>query len=282
MHRVANSAFVLSAKVCNNAVGYSLHMAAPEPRIAKAGTATLYRYELTSSTMDRAKELCKTHAASDWLLITATQQASGRGTGGRTWVSPAGNTYMSICVPKDQTVLPFSRLMYLPLETGVAVAQGLSRHLPEGVSTSAVADKRVSLKWPNDVLIGEKKVSGNLIEDAGSHMVVGIGVNVAVPPEVVDGGRVAGCLGEFGCTSGDEDVALAIFHALKSSLLGPARDMVAEFSALIDWQRPVFERNPDHTRGAECIPVKLTKEGHLTVKVKETGLPKTLISEYLY
>eukprot|EP01061_Rhynchopus_euleeides_P016752 TRINITY_DN28068_c0_g1_i1.p1 TRINITY_DN28068_c0_g1~~TRINITY_DN28068_c0_g1_i1.p1 ORF type:complete len:281 (+),score=115.57 TRINITY_DN28068_c0_g1_i1:26-868(+) len=249
------------------------------------GGGTFYRYEMTSSTMDRAKELCKAHAPTEWLLVSAVQQASGRGTGGRTWVSPQGNVYISICVPKDPSVLPVDRLMFLPLETGLAVTRAVARMLPS--ATTSVLPQRntenvVSQKWPNDVLINDFKVSGNLIEDGGSHMIVGIGVNVAVAPKVADGGRPAGCLHAHGCTATDEEVGQAIFSTLRNNILAPKRDVVAEFSSTLDWHRSVFERNSDGTRGNECTPVRLTEHGHLVVTCKSTGKEKTLINEYLF
>ena len=252
------------------------------------GEDVFVRYGMTSSTMDRAKELCKQYSEDKWVLVTAVQQVSGRGTNGRTWVSPAGNSYVSICVPKSPRVLPMKRLMYLPLETGIAVVNGIKAHMPSDVVS--VLPKReapnvLSIKWPNDVLLNDLKVSGNLIEDGGSHMIVGIGVNVAAAPEVKDGGRKAGCLAPYGFTATDEVLARSIFRSLKGSLLNGAPDagmIVLRYSSMIDFKRSVHERNKDGTRGDECLPLRLTDDGRLIVRHLATKQEKTLVSEYLF
>eukprot|EP00754_Rhynchopus_humris_P006076 Rhum_TRINITY_DN12973_c0_g1::Rhum_TRINITY_DN12973_c0_g1_i1::g.55809::m.55809/K03524/birA; BirA family transcriptional regulator, biotin operon repressor / biotin-[acetyl-CoA-carboxylase] ligase len=252
------------------------------------GEDVFARYTTTSSTMDRAKELCKAYGPDKWVLVTAAQQESGRGTNGRTWVSPAGNAFISICVPKSQSVLPIARLAYLPLETGIAVVNGIKAHMPaDAVSVLPKRDNAnlLSLKWPNDVLLNDLKVSGNLIEDGGSHMIVGIGVNVAAAPEVKDGGRTAGCLAPYGFAATDEALARSIFRSLKGSLLNGAPDagmIVLRYSSMIDFKRSVHERNKDGTRGDECLPLRLTDEGHLVVRHLATKQEKTLISEYLF
>lgn len=66
----------------------------------------------------------------------------------------------------------------------------------------------MSLKWPNDVLLGGSKVAGVLIEAELPFLLVGIGVNVRNKPEVPqngpDRGRPAACLADFGADSTDE------------------------------------------------------------------------------
>ena len=70
------------------------------------------------------------------------------------------------------------------------------------------SNSRVSLKWPNDVLIGGSKVAVVLIEAELPFLLVGIGVNVRHKPDVPrqgpDRGRPATCLAEFGADSTDE------------------------------------------------------------------------------
>ncbi|MCW2614066.1 MAG: biotin--[acetyl-CoA-carboxylase] ligase [Frankiales bacterium] len=101
------------------------------------------------------------------LVVVAESQTAGRGRLDRTWVSPprAGLT-MSVLVRPD---LPADRWSWLPLLTGLAVANALSEH----------AGVEAVLKWPNDVLVDGKKVCGVLVEvpEAGAA-VLGIGLNV--------------------------------------------------------------------------------------------------------
>jgi BirA family biotin operon repressor/biotin-[acetyl-CoA-carboxylase] ligase len=105
--------------------------------------------------------------------VLAEAQRAGRGRRGRSWASPvACNLYLSLA---------------LPLPGGVAAATGLS--LVVGVAVAEALDEAlavpVQLKWPNDLLVGERKLGGILVElasgAAGDAAVVGIGVNVRQP-----------------------------------------------------------------------------------------------------
>lgn len=104
-------------------------------------------------------------------LVLAEQQTAGRGRRGRKWVSPiAQNVYYSLVLRIDGGL---RQLEGLSLVVGLAVMQCL-REL--GV-------KGAALKWPNDVLVGHKKIAGILLELVGDpadicHVVLGIGINV--------------------------------------------------------------------------------------------------------
>ena len=104
-------------------------------------------------------------------LVLSEQQTAGRGRRGRKWVSPfAQNVYYSLVL---RTEGGLRQLEGLSLVVGLAVMQAL-REL--GVQGAA-------LKWPNDVLVGQKKIAGILLELVGDpadicHVVLGIGINV--------------------------------------------------------------------------------------------------------
>jgi BirA family biotin operon repressor/biotin-[acetyl-CoA-carboxylase] ligase len=104
-------------------------------------------------------------------LVLAERQVSGRGRRGRKWVSPfAENLYYSLVLRIDGGV---RQLEGLSLVVGLAVLQALRNFGVPGAG----------LKWPNDVLVGNKKIAGILLELVGDpadvcHVVLGIGVNV--------------------------------------------------------------------------------------------------------
>lgn len=106
-------------------------------------------------------------------LYLAEYQESGKGRRGRRWVSPfASNLYMSLIWRFQQGV---AALEGLSLVVGVAVAEALQAY---GLSD-------VQLKWPNDLLVGQSKLGGILLEMQGDasgecHVVIGIGLNVAM------------------------------------------------------------------------------------------------------
>jgi BirA family transcriptional regulator, biotin operon repressor / biotin---[acetyl-CoA-carboxylase] ligase len=108
--------------------------------------------------------------AAEGTVLVAEAQTAGRGRLGRRWASPprAGLTFSVLLRPAG---VPAALLGWLPLLAGAAAVSAVS-------AVSAVAAVDATLKWPNDVLAGEKKLGGILAERAGSAVVVGIGINV--------------------------------------------------------------------------------------------------------
>ncbi|MBP5127112.1 bifunctional biotin--[acetyl-CoA-carboxylase] ligase/biotin operon repressor BirA, partial [Pseudomonas protegens] len=104
-------------------------------------------------------------------LVLAERQTVGRGRRGRKWVSPfAENIYYSLVLRMDGGL---RQLEGLSLVVGLAVMHTLREY---GIPSAG-------LKWPNDVLVGQKKVAGILLELVGDpadvcHVVLGIGINV--------------------------------------------------------------------------------------------------------
>jgi BirA family biotin operon repressor/biotin-[acetyl-CoA-carboxylase] ligase len=136
-----------------------------------------------SSTMDVAADAAQS-GAPEGLVILADEQTAGRGRRGRTWSSPPGaGLYCSIVLrpPIDEGGRIVSTLT---LAAGVAVREAIRR------ATGLALD----LKWPNDVVIGRRKVAGILAEGAAigtavQTVVLGIGLNImpaAHPVEIAD------------------------------------------------------------------------------------------------
>jgi BirA family biotin operon repressor/biotin-[acetyl-CoA-carboxylase] ligase len=132
--------------------------------------------------------------APEGALVVARAQTRGRGRAGRTWLSPAGGGLWFSVVLRPGLVHPSAGM--LPLAVGFGVAGGLRRlGLP------------AELKWPNDVLVGGRKVCGVLVEGrfSGSRLataVVGVGVNWTVPEVPERAGRVTGLEAEFSGAGG--------------------------------------------------------------------------------
>lgn len=114
-------------------------------------------------------------AAADLSVVLAESQSAARGRRGRGWLSPpAVNLYLS-CLKRFDA--GFAALSGLSLAVGVAVLRALE---DAGV-------RGVGLKWPNDVLAGNAKLAGILVELSGEYQgpcvaVVGIGLNLRMPP----------------------------------------------------------------------------------------------------
>ncbi|MCQ2741062.1 MAG: biotin--[acetyl-CoA-carboxylase] ligase [Alphaproteobacteria bacterium] len=123
-------------------------------------------YPSVSSTNDIAKNY-KTDNKEEKVLITAEEQVKGRGRRGRTWISAKGNLFMSLLF---STKVSPSDIAFV---TSLSIAQTLKK---------ADNHLNVNIKWPNDILINGKKVSGILIEVGESGIVVGIGINLVCSP----------------------------------------------------------------------------------------------------
>ncbi|NWD51127.1 bifunctional biotin--[acetyl-CoA-carboxylase] ligase/biotin operon repressor BirA [Pseudomonas gingeri] len=133
-------------------------------------TWPVHVYESIDSTNAEALRLVE-RAARVPFVVVAERQTAGRGRRGRQWVSPfAENIYYSLLLRVDGGM---RQLEGLSLVVGLAVLHAL-REL--GIPGAG-------LKWPNDVLVGNKKIAGILLELVGDpadvcHVVLGIGINV--------------------------------------------------------------------------------------------------------
>ena len=102
-------------------------------------------------------------------VLVADHQSTGRGRFDRRWEAPPG-TSVAISVLLRPGAVPLERWLWLPLVTGVAVAEGLR----------AVAGVDAAVKWPNDVLINDRKVCGVLSERVDDAAVIGMGINTTL------------------------------------------------------------------------------------------------------
>jgi BirA family biotin operon repressor/biotin-[acetyl-CoA-carboxylase] ligase len=134
---------------------------------------TVHAYDELPSTNDLAKELAEDGAAHGEIVV-AEAQTAGHGRLGRPWASPPGkNLYVSVVLRPD---LPLQRAPEITLLTSVALCE---------IVREAGVD--ASIKWPNDVLAGGKKLAGILTEmaadpDRVQWVVVGVGVNLNAEP----------------------------------------------------------------------------------------------------
>jgi len=121
-------------------------------------------FEQTDSTNTQAKVRMEASALAEGSVFISAAQTQGKGTDGNVWESGCNNLSLSIVFDNDAKVNTL-----FPLYPAVALAQVLR--------VKYNIDAHV--KWPNDVLVGTKKIAGILCEGvAGRYMIVGIGINV--------------------------------------------------------------------------------------------------------
>lgn len=174
---------------------------------------TLTWLETTESTnADMLALIAKGEAQEgDW--VVAERQTSGRGRLGRRWESPSGN----LCATTVVSLRPGD-----PPATTLAFVAGFALWGSSHVSCA-------ELKWPNDLMVGGRKLAGILLERRSDFVVIGFGLNVACAPEV--GGRATARVHDFA----EEDVTwLTIFDCLQTQFA----------DALAKWRELGF----DHTR----------------------------------
>lgn len=134
----------------------------------------LHFYEEVESTNDTAKKFVEIDAMEGTVII-ASHQTAGRSRKRSDWVSPEGGIYMTMILRPDVTLFEASKLTIV---TGVAIAKTLYDEF----------NVNVGIKWPNDLLIGNKKVCGILTEavtekDKLKAVLIGIGIDVNVKEE---------------------------------------------------------------------------------------------------
>ncbi len=132
----------------------------------------IHRYFEVSSTLDVLHELAG-RGAPHGTVVVAGEQREGRGTRGRTWYSPPGGLWYSILYRR----VAESALEQLSLRIGLGAVRAVE---------SVAGGVRLGLKWPNDLMLGERKLGGILGEARwqGARLawvVVGIGINVQNP-----------------------------------------------------------------------------------------------------
>ena len=163
--------------------------------------------EAVDSTMNEAQRRAADLSGPCWIM--SHRQTAGRGRRGREWVAPEGNFAATLIMRPAGTP---SEAALRSFVAAVALHQALSSYVPEA---------RLSLKWPNDMLLDGGKIAGILLESAGrgntiEWLAIGIGVNlVAAPPTdriEADALRPVSVLGQGAEPPRQEDLLTVLAH----------------------------------------------------------------------
>ena len=181
----------------------------------------------TGSTNADVAALART-GAPEGTARTTDHQLAGRGRLARSWTSPPG-AGIAVSVLLRPTAVPRERWTWLPLLAGVAVARAVAR-----------AGVDATLKWPNDVLVAERKIAGILVEVVGAGapdaLVVGIGLNVTndrdeLPPGGTSLALAGGAADDRGAVLADVLGDLADTYVQWRDAEGDAADLRAAYLA---------------------------------------------------
>ena len=134
-------------------------------------------FAAAGSTMDVAHAWAA-GGAPEGALVVAARQEQGRGRLGRTWLSPEGGLYCSLILRPQR---PAAEVPQLSLVAGLAAAEAVRD----------AAGVYPSIRWPNDLLVRNRKLAGILTEARGGAVVVGLGINIAADPAQLPDGATS-------------------------------------------------------------------------------------------
>jgi BirA family transcriptional regulator, biotin operon repressor / biotin---[acetyl-CoA-carboxylase] ligase len=210
-------------------------------------------YRLTDSTNARARDLAL-GGAPDGTVVTASEQNAGRGRQGRTWSAPPGRALLMSAIVRDLT----QRDALLPLAVPVAVAEACDQF----------AGTRCGIKWPNDIWIDNRKLSGILLEGRPQEgwAVIGIGLNVGTgadefPEELRETATSLAIASET--DPGVGPVLRAVLDALERRLAEPAKKTLAAWR-----ERDVLLGRHIRWNGGEGEAAGLDEHGALVVRTE--------------
>lgn len=145
-------------------------------RHSRHSQALVLDFEEIDSTNEEAKRRITAQDAVNGLWLLAKMQSKGRGRMGREWLSPTGNLYTSLMIEAPKPVGEAAQLSFV---AALSVLETLKGILPPG--------RDIRCKWPNDILVNDRKIAGILLEAVQSParqtwLIIGIGVNLAHKP----------------------------------------------------------------------------------------------------
>jgi BirA family biotin operon repressor/biotin-[acetyl-CoA-carboxylase] ligase len=199
--------------------------------------------------------------APDGVVVVADRQTAGRGRRGRSWFSPPGASLLVSVLARPD--LPPERLHLLPWSVALAAAEACDR----------VAGFRPGLKWPNDLVVGDRKLAGVLVEVELPAVVVGIGLNVNWPPTSLDALCATAANQEAGHDVDREALLAALLQGL-GDLHGRWDDVSAAYrrSCTTLGRRVRVELGGESLAGTAA---DVTDGGHLLVEVGD-GVVRTV------
>ncbi len=218
-------------------------------------------------------------SAPEFTVVATANQTAGRGRLGREWIAPPGQTLAASVLLRPRLPagesLELSHWGWIPLIAGLALTRSIAALLPTDGT---------GLKWPNDVLVHGRKVSGILAEllPSGDGLVLGAGINLAIPAEGLPT-PTSTSLGLEGATLSGDELAdavlagwLAAFRPLYQEFLrlgGDAdgsgiREQVSEACSTLGQRVRVHLPGGDVLSGAA---IDIDRSGRLCVKRETDG-----------
>ncbi|QKX00935.1 biotin--[acetyl-CoA-carboxylase] ligase [Wolbachia endosymbiont of Dipetalonema caudispina] len=238
-----------------------------------------YSYKEVSSTNKKASDLIDKGILNETIII-ANKQTNGRGRAGKRWLSPEGNFYVSLIIDisyNSTHIIPMasSDVEYLDNKMNVNKLTELTfvTTLAVGSTLLSVIDNgSIQYKWPNDILVDGRKISGILLEKKSDSnwLIIGIGINTDHAPF-----SWATCVNSYGRSLSNMDLLRKIilnFNKLRRQWIFNGFSFIREM-----WLKKAFKMNEQISikladKLHEGIFVDIDKGGKLVLQQKKGSL----------
>jgi biotin-[acetyl-CoA-carboxylase] ligase BirA-like protein len=222
--------------------------------------------DVCDSTQDLAWKILSEDPARDFVAVRASRQTAGRGRRQRAWSSEEGNLLLTLGL----RVRRESRLHwpFVSLLAGHAAARALK--------DASSWDAACFVKWPNDLCRAEdtkiEKFGGILAELRQELLLVGVGINIGVRPEIDEHRYSAGALAAFvSKPPTPADLAHAIQDDFRANFARWSADSVAVTREIVDdlnavWMKPFFGRRSTVEALGDVQALRLLEDGRLQVR----------------
>ena len=237
----------------------------------------LYVFDEVKSTNTVAKFLAM-NGAENGTVVISEKQTDAKGRSGKAWASPIGGIWLSLIVKPN---VDYSKLPMITIGTGVAVAKAIER---TGITSAEI-------KWPNDIIIHDKKVCGLLTEAVTTFntidsVIIGVGIDANIdiedfPEELQDGTTTLA--DELGRKE-DENVLIRLFLEEFEKIAETFNEGDYE-SILKDWRKrsysvgKIVEVREPFNKNFDAYVVGIGREGALIVEKIDGTLEKVISGE---
>lgn len=237
----------------------------------------LYVFDEVKSTNTVAKFLAM-NGAENGTVVISEKQTDAKGRSGKAWASPVGGIWLSLIVKPN---VDYSKLPMITIGTGVAVAKAIER---TGITSAEI-------KWPNDIIIHDKKVCGILTEAVTTFntidsVIIGVGIDANIdiedfPEELQDGTTTLA--DELGRKE-DENVLIRLFLEEFEKIAETFNEGDYE-SILKDWRKrsysvgKIVEVREPFNKNFDAYVIGIGREGALIVEKIDGTLEKVISGE---
>lgn len=237
----------------------------------------LYVYKEVRSTNTIAKFL-SINDCEDGAVVISEKQTDAKGRSGKSWASPLGGIWLSIIL---KPILDHSKLPLITLATGVAVAKTLEK----------IGVENPEIKWPNDIMINDKKVCGILTEAVSNfntigNIIVGVGIdaNLSIETFPAELQEITTTLEiELG-KKVNENILIKLFLEEFERIYELLKNDCVE-DILREWRKRSYsvgklvEVRKPHQKSYDAYVIGITKDGELVVEKNDGTFEKVISGE---